>query len=105
MVLKADQISRIGVLGAGLMGHGIAQAYAQEGYPVTITDSSASALAEVKGRIKANLDTLAREGLLPEGEVEPIMARITVADSLEGAVRDAQLVTEAVFEDLEIHFP
>jgi 3-hydroxybutyryl-CoA dehydrogenase len=102
MVLKADQISRIGVLGAGLMGHGIAQAYAQEGYPVTITDSSASALAEVKGRIKANLDTLAREGLLPEGEVEPIMARITVADSLEGAVRDAQLVTEAVFEDLEI---
>ncbi len=100
MVLSAEQVKRVGVIGAGTMGHGIAQAYAQEGYPVAITDASKSALAGVKDRVKSNLETLAQEGLIPEKEIENLMARITVVDSLENAVRDADLVTEAVFEDL-----
>ncbi len=100
MVLSAEQVKRVGVIGAGTMGHGIAQAYAQEGYPVAITDASKSALTGVKDRIKSNLETLAHEGLIPVKEIENILARITVADNLENAVRDADLVTEAVFEDL-----
>ena len=100
MVVSAGQVKKVGVIGAGTMGHGIAQAYAQEGYPVTITDVAKSALTGVKDRIKSNLGTLAREGLIPEKEIENIMGRITVVDSLENAVRDADLVTEAVFEDL-----
>jgi 3-hydroxybutyryl-CoA dehydrogenase len=100
MVVSAEQVKKVGVIGAGTMGHGIAQAYAQEGYPVTITDVAKSALTGVKDRIKSNLDTLIREGLIPEKERENIMGRITVVDSLENAVRDADLVTEAVFEDL-----
>jgi len=100
MVLSAEQVKRVGVIGAGTMGHGIAQAYAQEGYPVAITDVSKSALTGVKDRVKSNLRTLAHEGLIPEKEIDNIMARITVVDSLENAVRDADLVTEAVFEDL-----
>ena len=100
MVLSAEQVKRVGVIGAGTMGHGIAQAYAQEGYPVAITDASKSALTGVKDRVKSNLETLAHEGLIPEKEIENILARITVVDSLENAVRDADLVTEAVFEDL-----
>jgi len=101
MALKVEQIKRIGVVGAGLMGHGIAQAYAQEGYPVTLTDSSKAALAGVKDRIKANLETLARGELLQPGDVEKVLDRMTVVDSLEEAVGDADFVTEAVFEDLE----
>jgi 3-hydroxybutyryl-CoA dehydrogenase len=54
----------------------------------------------VKDRVKSNLETLSHEGLIPEKELDNIMARITVVDSLENAVRDADLVTEAVFEDL-----
>ncbi len=100
MVLSAEQVRRVGVIGAGTMGHGIAQAYAQEGYPVAITDVSKAALTGVKDKIKSNLDTLAREGLIPVKEIGNIMARITVVDRLENAVRDADLVTEAVFEDL-----
>lgn len=102
MVLKVAQIKKVAVIGAGLMGHGIAQAYAQEGYPVTVTDSSALALADVKNRIKANLDTLVREGLFQEGDVEQILERITVTESLEKSVCDADFVTEAVFENLEM---
>ena len=100
MVVSAEQVKKVGVIGAGTMGHGIAQAYAQEGYPVTITDAAKSALTGVEDRIKSNLGTLAREGLIPEKELENIMGRITVVDNLENAVRDADLVTEAVFEDL-----
>jgi len=100
MVVSAEQVKKVGVIGAGTMGHGIAQAYAQEGYPVTLTDVAKSALTGVKDRIKSNLDTLVREGLIPEKETENIMGRITVVDSLENAVRDADLVTEVVFEDL-----
>ncbi len=100
MVVSAGQVKKVGVIGAGTMGHGIAQAYAQEGYPVTITDAAKSALTGVEDRIKSNLGTLAREGLIPEKEMENIMGRITVVDNLENAVRDADLVTEAVFEDL-----
>ena len=101
MALKVEQIKRIGVVGAGLMGHGIAQAYAQEGYPVTLTDSSKSALAWVKDRIKANLETLARGELIQQGDVEKVLDRMTVVDSLKEAVGDADFVTEAVFENLE----
>ena len=102
MVLKVAQIKKVGVVGAGLMGHGIAQVYAQEGYPVTITDSSASVLAGVQNRIKANLDTLAREGLFQESNVNQILERITVTDSLEETVCDADFVTEAIIENLEM---
>ncbi|MBM4448260.1 MAG: 3-hydroxyacyl-CoA dehydrogenase, partial [Chloroflexi bacterium] len=100
MVLTAEQIKKVSVIGAGTMGHGIAQAYAQEGYPVTITDVAKPALAGVKDRIKSNLKTLAREGLFPQKEIASIVARISVVDSLGNAVRDADLVTEAIFEDL-----
>lgn len=100
MVLTAEQIKKVSVIGAGTMGHGIAQAYAQEGYPVIITDVAKAALTGVKDRIKSNLETLAHEGLVPEKEIASIVARISVVDRLGTAVRDADLVTEAIFEDL-----
>lgn len=100
MVLTAEQIKKVSVIGAGTMGHGIAQAYAQEGYTVAITDVAKPALTGVKDRIKSNLETLAHEGLIPAKEIANIVARITVVDSLEDAVRDADMVTEAIIEDL-----
>jgi len=100
MVYTAAQVKKVGIIGAGTMGHGIAQAYAQEGYPVTITDISKSSLAGVKDRIKSNLETLAREGLISKTEIARILGRITVVDRLESAVEDVQFVTEAIFEDL-----
>jgi len=102
MALTLDKIKRVGVVGAGLMGHGIAQVYAQEGYPVTITDASKEALAGVKNRMKANLVTMVQGGLFPGSQVEVILGRVTVVDSLGKAVRDANFVTEAIFEDMEM---
>lgn len=102
MASTVDQIKTVAVVGAGLMGHGIAQAFAQQGYPVTITDSSTLSLSNVKNRIKANLETFAQEGLIQQADIEKILDRIAVTESLEQAVRDADFVTEVIFEDLEI---
>ena len=101
MALTLDKIKKMAVVGAGLMGHGIAQSYAQYGYPVTITDAAKQALAGVKDRMKANLETMAEGGLFLKSQVEAILDRVTVAESLDKAVRDADFVTEAIFENLE----
>src|SRR3974390_2441794 len=85
---------RIAVIGAGLMGHGIAQVFAVAGHDVTITDSFARNLDTAKSRIAANLRDLGED----EGAVENVR---TCAD-LAGAVRDAGYVVEAGRGDLPL---
>ncbi len=102
MVVNVAQINRVAVVGAGLMGHGIAQAYAQEGYQVALTDAAKPVLAGAKTRMKANLETLAEEGLISRDEVEKTLDRVVPVEELEKTVRDADFVTEAVIEDLDL---
>ena len=75
------------------MGHGVAQAYAQEGYPITITDEFKSVLTGVKDKIKANLETLVQGKKLHQNDIEQILERITIIESLEETVRDVDFVT------------
>jgi 3-hydroxybutyryl-CoA dehydrogenase len=86
--------AKIAVVGAGLMGHGIAQVFALAGHEVTITDSFATNLATVKSRIAANLRDL--------GDDEGALSRVTPCADLADAVRDADYVVEAVLEDLPL---
>ncbi len=86
--------ARIAVIGAGLMGHGIAQVFALAGHDVAITDAIAANLDTVKTRIAANLLDLGAE----EGAAERVRPRAELAD----AVRDADYVVEAVSEDLAL---
>jgi 3-hydroxybutyryl-CoA dehydrogenase len=87
-------MERVAVIGAGLMGHGIAQVFAVAGHPVTITDESAEVLETVHERVRANLS---RSGGNPD-DVE----RIRPVDGLEEAVENAVLVIEAAPENLEL---
>jgi 3-hydroxybutyryl-CoA dehydrogenase len=86
--------ARIAVIGAGLMGHGIAQVFALAGHDVAITDSIVKNLDTVKSRIAANLRDL--------GDDEGAVARVTPYADLAEAVRDADYVVEAVLEDLPL---
>ena len=86
--------ARISVVGAGLMGHGIAQVFAVEGHEVSITDAAISNLNSVKDRIAANLREL--------GEDESAAARVRPCGDLAEAVRGADYVVEAVSEDLAL---
>jgi 3-hydroxybutyryl-CoA dehydrogenase len=83
--------ARIAVIGAGLMGHGIAQVFASAGHAVTITDVDAASLDSALSRITANLREL--------GGDEGAVARIWSCASLAEAVRDADYVVEAVSEN------
>ena len=86
--------SKTAVVGAGLMGHGIAQVFALAGHDVTITDSFAANLDTVKARIAANLRDL--------GDDERAVERVTPVAALSDCVRDADYVVEAVLEDMPL---
>jgi 3-hydroxybutyryl-CoA dehydrogenase len=86
--------ARIAVIGAGLMGHGIAQVFALAGHEVTIYDSFEKTLATAKDRILANLKDL--------GDDQSAVNRVTPQADLALAVRDADYVVEAVLEDLPL---
>jgi 3-hydroxybutyryl-CoA dehydrogenase len=90
MTVKA----RIAVVGAGLMGHGIAQVFALAGHDVTVYDSVADNLATAKSRILTNLKDL--------GDDESAVKRVTAKADLTDAVRDVDYVVEAVTEDLPL---
>jgi len=99
--MKLDQIRKVAVVGTGLMGHSIAQAFAQEGFQVNVTDSSASVLATLKDRVRANLATFVEEQYIDQDEAERTLERISIFHCLDEAVREADFITEVVFEDLE----
>lgn len=84
---------RIAVVGAGLMGHGIAQVFAVHGHAVTITDVSTEALATVVGRIRKNLTDLGQDATAAE--------RVLPTADLGAAVAAADVVFEAGPENLE----
>jgi 3-hydroxybutyryl-CoA dehydrogenase len=86
--------AKIAVIGAGLMGHGIAQVFALAGHAVTITDAHGETLNTAKPRIAANLREL--------GEDEGAAERVSVCADLGEAVREADYVVEAVLEDLAL---
>ncbi|MFZ0352171.1 MAG: 3-hydroxyacyl-CoA dehydrogenase family protein [Pseudolabrys sp.] len=86
--------ARIAVIGAGLMGHGIAQVFALAGHDVVIYDSIASSLDSAKARILTNLKEL--------GDDQGAMERVTPVADLAQAVREADYVVEAVLEDLPL---
>ncbi len=92
----------VAVIGAGLMGHGIAQAFTQGGCYVTLYDSDQTVLKQAKERIRLNLKALAQKGLEEEGRVDEILARIMPIADLAEAVRGADFVVESVTEDLLI---
>jgi 3-hydroxybutyryl-CoA dehydrogenase len=86
--------ARIAVIGAGLMGHGIAQVFALAGHDVTIYDPAAASLDSAKARILTNLKDLSDD--------QSAIERVRPIADLAAAVRDADYVVEAVLEDLAL---
>lgn len=101
MADNIGHIRRISVIGAGMMGHGIAQIFAVKGYAVTMQDIEKEILLNAFKRIRANLCLMAERNIFPEGEIEPALGRITLAGDLEAAASGAQFIVEAISENLE----
>ena len=104
MVDTADgaTIRRVAVIGAGLMGHGIALEFAVAGRKVAITDASAAALERGLANLRGGAQTLRRLGLAPRAACDTALERVTAHAGLREAVAGADLVIEAVSEDLSL---
>ena len=89
------------MVGAGLMGGGIAQVSAVAGHEVTLQDVGQESLTRGKDAIAASLDKFAQNGRISEQEAQDALARLTTTTDLDAA-REAEIVVEAVFEKLEI---
>ena len=100
--MNVDDIRQVAVVGAGLMGHGISLVFALGGYQVRLNDLSEESLQQATANIRTNLDTLRRMGLLDGRQAAGAPDRIRTSTSLHDTVADADVVIEAVFEDLDL---
>jgi len=95
------KIEKIGVVGAGTMGHGIAQVSAQAGFEVIVRDISDELVQAGLNRIKSNLERSVKKGRISEEEMNEVLERITGTTNLAD-LSEADFIIEAVPEDLNL---
>ncbi|HZQ91169.1 MAG TPA: 3-hydroxyacyl-CoA dehydrogenase NAD-binding domain-containing protein [Terriglobales bacterium] len=95
------QVRTISVIGAGIMGRGIAHAAALGGYRTILEDILPAALRKAETEIRGNLDKAVELGKVSRPDADAAFARLEYATSLEDAARQADLVIEAVPEEME----
>lgn len=103
--MKVDEIKRVAVIGAGLMGHGIAQEFALAGYEVHLHDLNDDLLQSALARIKSNLRMLIEMDLVSPAQAEAAPIRIQTSATLAEVVGEADIIIEAVAEDLAVKQP
>jgi len=91
-------VQRIGVIGAGQMGTGIAHVLSLAGYDVVLDDLNKDALSKALGKIEKNMQRQVAKGIIAEDVVKPALARIRTTQSMED-LKDRELVIEAATED------
>ena len=100
-----QEINQIAVIGAGIMGHGIAQVCAQAGKKVTLVDSSDDAIRTAPARINENVATMQQNGFLSLEQVAGIMTNIEFTTRLPDAVSKADIIFEAIPEKYDLKKP
>ncbi|NCZ62439.1 MAG: 3-hydroxyacyl-CoA dehydrogenase [Cellvibrionales bacterium] len=99
--IEPAEVKRVGIIGAGTMGGGIAMCFAQAGIQVTLIDMSDEAVAAGISKIKTNYEISVKRGRLSQDQVETIMSQIKPSTHFED-LADADMVIEAVFENLAV---
>jgi len=100
--VSVEEVKRIAVLGAGTMGHGIAQVAALAGFEVSLQDVDESVLENARKQIQSNLDKGVERGKVEAAARDAALARLRMTAILEEATRGADVVVEAVPEKLEL---
>jgi 3-hydroxybutyryl-CoA dehydrogenase len=95
------QIKRVGVIGAGTMGNGIAQVFAQSGYEVHLIDAVAPALDRARSTIEKSLGKFVEKGKLKAEDRDGALGRLSTATDVQ-SLADADYVVEAIVEDAKV---
>ena len=100
--MKSEDIKTITVLGAGIMGHGIAQTFLMSGFPVRLFDLKESILATARTHIEKNLELFHEMGLVQKRAIAPALKNLSTTTDLQNAVHASDFIVEAVSENLEL---
>ena len=95
-------MQKIAVIGAGLMGHGIAQIFAVNGHEVTLVDLDENILEYAIRGIRKNLELMAEHDVIATEDIDAAIDRVTTTTNMEKGVDGADFVLEAVVENLEV---
>ncbi|HBZ80033.1 MULTISPECIES: 3-hydroxyacyl-CoA dehydrogenase family protein [Brevibacillus] len=95
-------IKHVAVIGSGVMGHGIAQLYALAGFSVSLYDLQEELLHKAKASVEQSLDLLKKEGVITDQDKSSALERIVLTTDLQQAVAEADVITEAVPEVIEL---
>src|ERR671929_103450 len=95
------EVKTVAVIGAGIMGRGIAHVAALGGYRTILEDIVPASLRRAESEIRGNLEKGVELGKLKKDDAEAALARIEFAGSVEEAARETDLVIEAVPEEME----
>lgn len=95
-------IKHVAVIGSGVMGHGIAQLYALAGFSVSLYDLQEELLHKAKASVEQSLNLLEKEGVITDQDKSSALERIVLTTDLQQAVAEADVITEAVPEVIEL---
>lgn len=95
------EIKKVGVIGAGVMGNGIAHVFAQTGYDVVLAEANIQLAEKGKATIQKNLGRMVQKGTITQEVADATLARIKTTENLED-LRDCQIVVEAVTENRQV---
>jgi 3-hydroxybutyryl-CoA dehydrogenase len=96
------EIQKVLVVGAGTMGHGLAQVFATKGISVSLADQTDELLERAKRWIAENLSYMVELGEIGQEQIEPTLARIQFTTDLKHAAQDVDYVLEAIVENLDL---
>jgi len=95
------EIKKVGVIGAGVMGNGIAHVFAQTGYDVVLAEANIQLAEKGKATIQKNLGRMVQKGTITQEIADATLARIKTTENL-GDLKDCQIVVEAVTENRQV---
>src|SRR4051794_14787045 len=96
-----SDIKRVGIIGAGTMGNGIAQVFAVSGYEVRLVDAAAAALDRARATVEKSLWKFVEKGKLRAEERDGAIARLSTGTDVD-ALADVDYVVEAIVEDAAV---
>ena len=100
--MKVEDIREVAIIGAGVMGRGIAQVFAQSGYQVYICDIKQEILDNAITTIKKYIYRAVEKGKISEADAKEILDRIKTTTDIKEAVKNADFIVEAVFESMDV---
>src|SRR5574341_718853 len=101
-MVRLDEVREIAIIGAGVMGSGIAQTFAQAGYAVRLQARHQETLRAAQDRMAKNQEAMVRAGLPSESAAGEALGRIRTTVGLEEAARGCHFVNESVPEELAL---